>query len=195
MKDLTSLRAAAEKATPGPWFRSGARQKVAGSDTHSIMATSAAGKEEAIASVWYDPKTHLGFHDAAFIALANPATVLELLDLLTASQARAGELEGAIRWALGEGDSDFGDNIPLAYKGRAGAFWWRTELRRRAALTGGGGEGFRSARDHSGSDVDHDGIKPLGKFCDACQAIPRHGYCNLSGCPLPRPDGAAKGGG
>lgn len=26
----------------------------------------------------------------------------------------------------------------------------------------------------------------LGKFCNACMAIPKHGYCNLSGCPMPR---------
>lgn len=24
----------------------------------------------------------------------------------------------------------------------------------------------------------------LGKFCDACQGIPKHGYCSLPGCPL-----------
>ena len=24
---------------------------------------------------------------------------------------------------------------------------------------------------------------PAGKFCDARQAIPKHGYCNLAGCP------------
>lgn len=26
----------------------------------------------------------------------------------------------------------------------------------------------------------------IGKFCAACQAIPQHGYCALSGCPMPR---------
>lgn len=25
--------------------------------------------------------------------------------------------------------------------------------------------------------------QPMGKFCDACQAIPQHGYCNLAACP------------
>jgi hypothetical protein len=38
-------------------------------------------------------------------------------------------LEAAIRWALGEGDSDFAPQP--AGKGR---YWWRTELRKRAAL-------------------------------------------------------------
>lgn len=37
-------------------------------------------------------------------------------------------LRGAISWALGEGDSNFGDNTP----DNAPRYWWRTELRRRA---------------------------------------------------------------
>jgi hypothetical protein len=45
-------------------------------------------------------------------------------------------LEAAIRWALGEGDSDFGDNIPTVrfLGGKPARYWWRTELRERAAL-------------------------------------------------------------
>ena len=31
-----------------------------------------------------------------------------------------------------------------------------------------------------------DPMTSLGKFCDACQAIPIHGYCNLAGCPTGR---------
>jgi hypothetical protein len=38
-------------------------------------------------------------------------------------------LEATIRWALGEGDEDF----PFRQSGE-GMYWWRTELRRRAAL-------------------------------------------------------------
>ena len=38
-------------------------------------------------------------------------------------------LTAAIRWALGEG-GDFGDEIP----NKVGRYWWRTELRKRAAL-------------------------------------------------------------
>lgn len=26
------------------------------------------------------------------------------------------------------------------------------------------------------------------KYCEACQALPKHGYCDLSGCPMERPD-------
>lgn len=45
-------------------------------------------------------------------------------------EARIRDLEVAIRWALGEGDSDFGDAVPVD----APRYWWRKELRRRAAL-------------------------------------------------------------
>jgi hypothetical protein len=45
-------------------------------------------------------------------------------------------LREAISWALGEGDSNFGDNIPK----NAPRYWWRRELRRRAALAQRGEE-------------------------------------------------------
>lgn len=50
---------------------------------------------------------------------------------LTAAEAEKERYRAAIEWALGEGDSDFGDNKPENAK----PFWWRTELRRRAALS------------------------------------------------------------
>ena len=59
-------------------------------------------------------------------ALANDIAACE--SALAASQARVTELEEAIRWALGEvgGFSQRGDGD--------GAYWWRSELRARAAL-------------------------------------------------------------
>lgn len=39
-------------------------------------------------------------------------------------------LRDAISWALGEGNSDFGDNKPE----NAPTFWWRRELRQRAGM-------------------------------------------------------------
>lgn len=46
------------------------------------------------------------------------------------ADARIRQLEAAIGWALGEGDSDFGDNKPENAK----PFWWRAELRARTAF-------------------------------------------------------------
>lgn len=65
------------KHTPGPWYRSGCRRKIADMDNHSIVAT-VDGKEIVIASVWYDPVTHEGFHDANLMA-ASPRLVSALI--------------------------------------------------------------------------------------------------------------------
>ena len=32
-----------------------------------------------------------------------------------------------------------------------------------------------------------DAFDKMKPFCKACQAIPTHGYCNMAGCPMPRP--------
>jgi hypothetical protein len=53
----------------------------------------------------------------------------ELKLRLRAAEARVSELEGALRWALGEGDE-----FRLRGPGE-GAFWWRKELGERAALS------------------------------------------------------------
>lgn len=45
-------------------------------------------------------------------------------------QAEVERLRAAISWALGEGDSDFGDKAPPT--GSKRRFWWRDELRARA---------------------------------------------------------------
>lgn len=52
-------------------------------------------------------------------------------EALTAAEAEKERYRDAVEWALGEGDSDFGDNKPENAK----PFWWRTELRRRATLS------------------------------------------------------------
>lgn len=41
---------------------------------------------------------------------------------------RGGKLRDAIKWSLGEGDSDFGEGPNV----RGGRYWWRSELRKRA---------------------------------------------------------------
>lgn len=47
---------------------------------------------------------------------------------LAAARADARKLRDAIKWALGEGDSDFGEGPNV----RGGRYWWRSELRKRA---------------------------------------------------------------
>ena len=71
----TALREAAERATPGNWMLSGVR------DTHPFSAHKilAGEKQEAIALVFFDKRTGLGFADAKFIALADPPTIIALL--------------------------------------------------------------------------------------------------------------------
>lgn len=83
--------------TAGPWFPSGVRQKVGGADTHSVVAT-IDGKEIIIASVWYNPRTHEGFHDARLISAAPDllAAAKEALDFISATfeNLTTGEIEG-----------------------------------------------------------------------------------------------------
>lgn len=38
-----------------------------------------------------------------------------------------------------------------------------------------------------------DALAKMKPFCKACQAIPKHGYCNMQGCPMPRPQQPADG--
>lgn len=58
--------------------------------------------------------------------LARPESITE--KMLRKKDEEISQLKSAISWALGEGDSDFGDNKPEG----AGAFWWRKELKQRA---------------------------------------------------------------
>lgn len=54
----------------------------------------------------------------------------ELIVLLRDTEEQRQKLQRAVQWALGEGDSDFGDNKPE----NAEPFWWREELRERAGM-------------------------------------------------------------
>lgn len=58
----------------------------------------------------------------------------------------AERFRGAIEWALGRGDSDFGDALGDRAPGdgkkpRIGRYWWRTELAQRAGLDAARREG------------------------------------------------------
>jgi hypothetical protein len=56
------------------------------------------------------------------------ATLRTALERLARIEAERDTAHDAIRWALGEGDSDFGDDP------HNGAFWWRKPLRDKAGL-------------------------------------------------------------
>lgn len=86
MTDITelaqSLKAAAEKATPGSWrafqYHDG-RCGIGGGHNAEIMVCEHISKERP--------------HDAMFIALANPANILALVEALEKAQQRNAELE------------------------------------------------------------------------------------------------------
>lgn len=63
--------------------------------------------------------------DGSGILLDSPEECKRLRILAAQENKR---LRDAISWALGEGDSDFGESKPE----NAPVFWWRKELRRRA---------------------------------------------------------------
>lgn len=76
-----ALREAAEKATPGDWRRASTR-------FNGITATPfSLGGEEVMLAGTSEKR------DAEFIAAANPATVLSLLDELEVAEKRIAELE------------------------------------------------------------------------------------------------------
>ena len=62
------------------------------------------------------------------ILAANAATIREQKAEIERAEVAACRMQTAIRWALGEGD-----DFPAREDGQ-GAYWWRNELRERAAL-------------------------------------------------------------
>lgn len=93
--DKRALREVAEKATPGNWRRSSSR-------FNGITATpfSLCGEEVMLAHT-------VEKRDAEFIAAANPATVLALLDELEAAEKRIAELDSCtVTVKLPNGDRD-----------------------------------------------------------------------------------------
>ncbi|EPL6980656.1 ead/Ea22-like family protein [Klebsiella pneumoniae] len=89
MTDITelaqSLKAAAEKATPGPWALARDRKTVVSNQSHPI-----ANLSDAMHRMLADGTTG---QDAEFISLANPANVLALVEALEKAQQRNAELE------------------------------------------------------------------------------------------------------
>lgn len=84
--DLPRLRELALKATPGPWKAGGTIYRHMIAEIRSVLP----GSERGIGLIWQHAN---GFADAQFIAAANPATFLALLDLAES----AGRMMRAIR--------------------------------------------------------------------------------------------------
>lgn len=91
MTDITelaqSLKAAAKKATPGPWALARDRKTVVSNQSHPI-----ANLSDAMHRMLADGTTG---QDAEFISLANPANVIALIEALEKAQQRIAELESS----------------------------------------------------------------------------------------------------
>ena len=85
--DKQALRTAAENATPGEWCTD---------DYHGVIADAGLNANYYIASC-SGPDNR---HNKRFIAAANPATVLALLDELEAKDKQIADLKEAFRIAL-----------------------------------------------------------------------------------------------
>lgn len=93
MADLEALKRAAEAATPGPWFQSGPPWFSTGSVVLAGSPDPHVGLAIADAETWEGEREEAQENnpglqlsdadaDAAFIALANPATILDLISRL-----------------------------------------------------------------------------------------------------------------
>ncbi|HCB0972350.1 TPA: ead/Ea22-like family protein [Klebsiella pneumoniae] len=97
MTDITelaqSLKAAAEKATPGPWGVARDGKTLVSNQSHPIATVS-----DAMHRMLADGSTG---KDAEFIALVNPANILALVDALEKAQRRANLTEAERQAYLG----------------------------------------------------------------------------------------------
>ncbi len=93
MTDITelaqSLKAAAEKATPGPWALARDRKTVVSNQSHPI-----ANLSDAMHRMLADGTTG---QDAEFISLANPANVLALVEALEYHKSREERVTSLVR--------------------------------------------------------------------------------------------------
>lgn len=86
-EQMAALRAAAEKATPGPWNTNGYNENEVDANDGRIVA------------ICFGPESHTepaALANAAYIALANPAAVLALLDRVAAAEAQLERADTAI---------------------------------------------------------------------------------------------------
>ncbi|HDT5875855.1 TPA: ead/Ea22-like family protein [Klebsiella quasipneumoniae subsp. similipneumoniae] len=94
MTDITelaqSLKAAAEKATPGPWY---VHDKPCEDGNYGIDTSDKEFLAEAVVWWGFARQSIWREEDAKYIALANPANILALVEALEKAQQRIDELE------------------------------------------------------------------------------------------------------
>lgn len=94
MTDITelaqSLKAAAEKATPGPWY---VHDKPCEDGNYGIDTSDKEFLAEAVVWWGFARQSIWREEDAKYIALANPASILALVEALEKAQHRLDELE------------------------------------------------------------------------------------------------------
>ncbi|MCU6241182.1 ead/Ea22-like family protein [Enterobacter asburiae] len=100
--DKRALRESAKKATPGPWDIARNGKTITSNQSHPVAVIT-----EDFHRFLANGKTG---GDAEFIAAANPATVLALLDELEAKEKQIADLKEAFRIAL----SAAGIDVPAA---------------------------------------------------------------------------------
>ncbi|MEA4779502.1 ead/Ea22-like family protein [Klebsiella pneumoniae] len=101
MTDITelaqSMKAAAEKATPGPWY---VHDKPCEDGNYGIDTSDKEFLAEAVVWWGFARQSIWREEDAKYIALANPANVLALVEALEKAQQRNGELETYSKTAI-----------------------------------------------------------------------------------------------
>lgn len=95
--DKRALREAAEKATPGEWWIDSHGMAMVAHHNDNTMIVFVTDGEQMGKAIRHEDTGNLSHwrndNDASFIAAANPATVLALLDELEAAEKRIAELE------------------------------------------------------------------------------------------------------
>ncbi|HBR5051821.1 TPA: ead/Ea22-like family protein [Klebsiella pneumoniae] len=99
MTDITELaqrmKAAAEKATPGPWY---VHDKPCEDGNYGIDTSDKEFLAEAVVWWGFARQSIWREEDAKYIALANPANILALVEALEKAQQRNAELEAQIEY-------------------------------------------------------------------------------------------------
>lgn len=109
--DKRALREAAEKATPGNWWIDSHGMAMVAHHNDNTMIVFVTDGEQMGKAIRHEDTGNLSHwrndNDASFIAAANPATVLALLDELEAAEKRIAELEAKLDSADKLQDSAF----------------------------------------------------------------------------------------